>query len=149
MHHQDANCFVHTFPLFALCDDMLTMLVDATHWLPMHLYTLVYMSMHESCSLVCHPCFNKTKLWTFDPNLHLSLTDTTFCLPSHLFACFLVCLSYGSSCLLPYAIFAMYIMLICFMPLSYALCIFHFHCLSVGFFSLPLHVHTWGEDAWR
>ena len=31
------------------------------------------------------------KLWTFDPNLHLSLADTTFCLPS-CFVCFFVCL---------------------------------------------------------
>ena len=25
---------------------------------------------------------------------------------------------------------------------------FSFHCLSTGFLSLPLHVHTWSEDAW-
>ena len=60
----------------------------------MHLYTLAYMSMHESCLLVCRPCFNTVKLWTFNPNLHLSPVDTTFCclltcLPSRLFACLL------------------------------------------------------------
>ena len=43
---------------------------------------------------------------------------------------------------------SMSMMLICLMPLSYALCIFSFHCLSAGFLSLPLHVHTWSENAW-
>ena len=74
------------FPFFALCDDMLTILVCATCLLYMHFYMLAYMSMHESCLLVCCPCFNTMKLWTFDPNLHLSLVDTTFCLLSCLFA---------------------------------------------------------------
>ena len=68
------------------CDDMLTMLVCATCWLSMHLYTLAYISMHKSCLLVCFPHFNTMKLWTFNPNLHLYLVDTTFCLPSFLFA---------------------------------------------------------------
>ena len=54
---------------------------------------------------------------------------------SFLFACF---------CLLA----SMSIMLIYFMPLSCTLCIFSFHCLSAGFLSLPLHVHTQSEDAW-
>ena len=56
------------FPFFAPCDDMLTMLVCATCWLHIHLHTLAYMSMHESCLLVCRPRFNTMKLWTFDPN---------------------------------------------------------------------------------
>ena len=43
------------FPFAVLCDDMLTMLVCVTCWLSMHLYMLAYMSMHESCLLVCHP----------------------------------------------------------------------------------------------
>ena len=64
----------------------------------MHLYMLAYMSMHESCLLVCHPYFNTMKLWTSDPNLHLSLVGTTFCLFSclfafYLFVCYLACLS--------------------------------------------------------
>ena len=46
------------------------------------------MFMHESCLLVCRPCFNTMKLWTFDANLHLSLTDTIFCLFPYLFAFF-------------------------------------------------------------
>ena len=134
-----ASCI--PFPLSAPCDDMLAMLVCATRWLSMHLYTLSYMFMHESCLLVCRPCFNTMKSWTFDQNLHLSLTDTTFCLFSYLFvfsfvcllSCYLVCHVYRS-----YPLYAF----------SYALCIFFFHCLSAGFLSLPLHVHTWSEDEW-
>ena len=71
-----ASCI--PFPFSTLCDDMLAMLVYATHWLYLHLYTLAYMSMHESCLLMCHPCFNTMKSWTFDPNLHLSLANATF-----------------------------------------------------------------------
>ena len=115
---------------------MLALLVCATRWLYMHLYTLAYMSMHESCLLVYCPCLNTMKLWTFDLNLHLSPVDTTFCLLSCMFDCILV------------SMFAISIMFIYFMPLSYALCIFSFHCLPTGFLSLPLHVHTWGEDVW-
>ena len=77
------------FPFSTPCDAMLTMLICATHWLSMHLYMLAYMSMHKSCLLVCCPCFNIMKLWTFDPNLHLSLADTTFCLLSCLLVSFL------------------------------------------------------------
>ena len=109
MHHHDVDRFVRNLPFSALCDDMLTMLVCATRWLPVHLYTLAYMSMHETCLLVCCPCFNTMKLWTSNPNLHLSLVDTTFCLfscllPFCLFACFIV------------SLIAMPIMLICFIP---------------------------------
>ena len=127
--------------LSTLRDAMLIMFVCATRWLSMHLYMLAYMSMHESCLLVCRPCVNTMKLWTFDPNLHLSRMDTTFCLSSRLFVFSLVCLL---SC----ALLSMSIVLICFMPPSYALCIFSFHCLFAGFLSLPLHLHTWNEDAW-
>ena len=102
------------FLFSAPCDDMLAMLVCATRWLYMHLYTLAYMSKHESCLLVCHPCFYTMKLWTFDPNLHLFLADTIFCSCSCLFACFLVMLT-------------MSITLICFMP---------FHILSAYFPSI-------------
>ena len=129
------SCTMRTLPFSTPHDVMLTMFVCATYWLSMHLYMLAYMSMHESCLLVCHLCFNTMKLWTFDPNLHLSLANTTFCLSSHLFVFSLVCLL---SCVL----LAMSIVLICFMPPSYELCIFSFHYLFAGFLSLPLHVHT-------
>ena len=87
------------FPFSAPCDDMLAMLICPTRWLYMHLYTLTYLSMHESCLLMCRPCFNTIKLCTFDPNLHLSLADTTFCSFSCLFAFSLVCLLFCLPCL--------------------------------------------------
>ena len=87
-----ASCI--PFPTSTPCNDMLAMLAYATHWRSMHLYTLPYMFMYESCLLVCRPCFNTM-------NLHFSIADTTFCLLSCLFAfslaCFLVlCLPYLS-----------------------------------------------------
>ena len=129
-----ASCI--PFPTSTPCNDMLAMLAYATHWRSMHLYTLPYMFMYESCLLVCRPCFNTM-------NLHFSLVDTTFCLLSCFFVISLVCLY---ACFLV-SLFAMSLMLICFMPPSYALCIFSFHCLSTGFLSLPLHVYKWSEDA--
>ena len=84
-----------SFPFFAPCDDVLTMLVCATSRLSLHLYMIAYISMHESCLLVCRPCFNTMKLWTPDLNLHFSLLDTPFCLLvcpfTHLLT-FLLCL---------------------------------------------------------
>ena len=134
-----ASCI--PFPFSPPCNDMFTMLACATHWLYLYLCMLAYMSMQESCSLVCRPCFNTMKLWTFDPNLHLSLANTTFCSFSCLFTFSLVCsLPYSFACHVYHA-YLLY-------PLSYALCVFSFHCLSAGFLSLPLHVRTWSEDAW-
>ena len=119
-----SGCSMSTLSFSTPHDDMLAMLVCATCWLSTYLYMLAYMSMHESCLLVCHPCFNTMKLWTSDPNLQLPLTDTTFpCLLScfvSLFACILV------------SMFVMSIMFICFMPLYCALCIFSFHGLSAA-----------------
>ena len=79
------------FPSSILCHVMLTMLGCTTRWLYMHLYTLAYMSMHESCLLVSHPYFNTIKSWTSNPNLHLSLVDATFYLFSCLFVSLLSC----------------------------------------------------------
>ena len=103
--------------------DMLAMLVCATRWLYMHLYTLAYMSMHESCFLVCHPCFNTMKLWTFNPNLHLSLADATFIyyLAGLPFAC----------------LFA--ILLVCSHPCFYACHVYHV-CLLYASFICSLHL---------
>ena len=143
---------MHILPFFALCDDMPAMLVHATHWLSLHLYMLSYMSMYESYLLVCRSYFNIMKLWTSDPNLHFVphrhhllfvflLVCLFACLSSFLFACLpighlaflFVCLSCGLLCLLPYAMLAMSIMLICFMPLSHALCIFFLPLLVCWF----------------
>ena len=133
-----ASCI--PFPFFALGDDMLAMLVCATHWLYMHLYTLAYMSMHESCLLVCRPCFNTMKLWTFDPNLHLSLADTIFvrflaCFPFFLFACFLLCLP-CLSCLFALCLFhipfASFPSIACLLVSCLCLCMYTHHARTLG-----------------
>ena len=119
-----SGCSMRTLPFSTPRNAILTMLVCATHRFSMHLYTLAHMSMHESCLLVCRPYFNTMKLWKFDPNLHLSLVDTTFYMLSCLFACFLV------------SLLAMSIMLIYFMPLSYAIRISFFPLLVCWFLIL-------------
>ena len=147
---------MQTLPFFALCDDMIAMLVRATRWLSFHLYMLSYMPMHESCLLVCRPYFNTMKLWTSDPNLHF-----VPCGHHLLFAFLLVCLlSYLLAYLLAFLLSCLFVYLaachvsyhmLCLSCLSClsALCLFRmlfasfsFHCLSASFLSLPLHVHT-------
>ena len=111
------GCSMRTLPFFTMCNVMLTMFVCATCWLSMHLYTLAYMSMHESCLLVCHLCFNTMKLWTFNPNLHLSLINTTFCLLSFLFAFSLICLLSCFFACYVYHAYHLYASFICFLHL--------------------------------
>ena len=140
------------FPFSTPYNDILAMLVCATYWLSLHLYMLAYMFMHESCLLVYRPCFNTTKSWTFNPNLHLSLTDTPFCLLSCLFVCYLLCLFAFFACwlaflLLSHPVLAISILLDHFAFSCYYLFIFSFHFLFARFLSLPLHVRTWIEDA--
>ena len=84
------GCSVRTFPFSAPHDDMLVILVYAIRWLSLHLHMLAYMFMHKFCLLVCCP-YSNTMRWAFDRNLHLSLADTSFCLPS-CFVCLFVCL---------------------------------------------------------
>ena len=133
MHCHDAGCFVHTFPLFC-----------SMRWYACHAYLCHPLALYESLHACVHvhvwvllasvssiPQHNEAMDIQSKPTL--SLADTTFCS----FSC-LVCLFI---CLLAF-------MLIYFIPLSHALCIFSFHCLSAGFLSLPLHVHIWSEDAW-
>ena len=135
-----ASCI--SFPFPTPCDAMLIMLVCATRWLSLHLYTLVYMSMHKSCLLVCHPYFNTMKLWTSDPNLHLSLVNTTFCLFVCLLACFLVrlCISLALSPITFYACHA--IMFICFMPFNMLVSSFpSLACLLVSCLCLCMYTH--------
>ena len=93
--------FVHTLPFSTLCNDMLAMLVCVARWLSLHLYMLAYMFMHESCLLVCCSYFKIMKIWTPDPNLHLSPVDTTFCWPfcyaCHIYLVCLLCTLFASS----------------------------------------------------
>ena len=135
---------MHTSPFSASCDDMLIMLVYATHWLFMYLYTLAYMFMHESCLLMCHPCFSTMKSWTFDPNLHLSLVDTPFCVFSLLVCplCLLV------SFLAFVTFYACHIYLACLLCILMLLSTFFPSVVFLlVFLSLPLHVHMWSKDA--
>ena len=102
------------------------------------------MFMHESCLSVCRPCFNTMKLWTFDPNLHLSPVDTNFCLFVCLLACFLalsaflfVCLSCCLSCLLPHPMLFSFSYMFAFLfvcMLSYYAChVYHAYLLYASF----------------
>ena len=129
MHHHDTSCFMYTIPLFHFVRFYAYHACWCHCWFSMHLCMLASMFMHESCMLVCRPCFNTMKLWTFDPNLHLLTMDTTFCLPFYLFAFLLVYL-------LLVSLLTMFIMLICFMPFSHALCISFFPLLVCWFLVL-------------
>ena len=95
------------------------------------------MSMHESCLLMCRPGFNTMKLWTFDPNLHLSPVDTTFCLPFCLFVFFLICLlACLPSCFLV-CLFTLW--LVMFPVICYAYHVYHTYLLFASF-TCSLHL---------
>ena len=115
---------------------MLTMFVRATCWPSMHLYMFSHISMHESCLLVCHPYFNTMKLWTFNPNQHLSLANTTFCLLSCLFAFSLVCLLSCFFACNVYHAYLLYASFICFMHLFLSIA-----CLLVSCSCLHMYTH--------
>ena len=125
------------FPFPTPCNAMLIMLVCTTRWLSLHLYMLAYMSMHESCLLMCHPYFNTMKPWISNPNIHLSLADTTFCL----FVCLLSCsfvhpvcpISYHILCLPCLSCLSILCLFICFLHpflplLVYWFLVFAFAC---------------------
>ena len=46
------------------------------------------------------------------------------------------------------AMLALLVCLFALYPLRIIYASLSFHCLPIGFLSLPLHVHTWSEDAW-
>ena len=131
---------------------MLTMLVCATRWLSMHLYTLAYMFMHESCLLVCRPYFNIMKSWTSDPNLHLSphghhLLFAFFLV--RLFACFHVCLpssllAYLVACHVSYHMLCLLRLYACLLCTHCALSMHLFlsiACLLVSCLCLCMYTH--------
>ena len=98
----------------------------------LRIFTRLLTSMHESCLLVCRPCFNTMKLWTSDPNLHLSLTDTTLV---YLLSCFvsLFCLHPGFYVCHVYHVYLLYASLLCSLHLflRWLLCrflVFSFAC---------------------
>ena len=79
------------------------------------------------------------RLRTFDPNLHLSLANTTFCLLSCLFtlcllfAILLVCPFARMFARILYAMLVIAILLVHFAPFCYYLCIFPFPLLVCWF----------------
>ena len=135
--------------LSAPCDAMFTMFIRTAYWLSLHLYTLAHMSMHESCLLVYHPYFHTMKLWTFNPNLHLSLVDTIFCSSFCLFVFSLVCLlaCLPSCFLVGLFIFACHVSchMLCLSCLSYlsTLCLFHMLLASFPFIACLLVSCLW------
>ena len=151
MHLRDASCFVHTFPLFRFVRCFAYHVCCATIFTPL---------LTCSCiSLACYYVIHTSTQWSYGHliqtyifplwrPLFVCLLTLFVCLFVCLFACFLVCL-YILLVLSPATCYACHVYHIyLFMPLSYALCIFSFHCLSASFLSLPLHVCTWSEDAW-
>ena len=129
MHNLDASCFVHTFSLFhsmhwyachaCLCH---TLAFDASLYTCSHVYAWV-------CLLVCHPYFNTMKLLSPNPNLHLSLADTIFCLLACLFAFLLVCL-----------LSRLFVLsLVCSHPCFYICHIYHVYLLH-AFIVCSLHI---------
>ena len=123
----------HTFPLFC------SVRCYAYHACLCHLlafcaslHACAYMSIHEYCLLVCHPCFNTMKLWT--PHFVCFLA----CLPYCLFACTLV------------SLLAMSIMLICFMPFRMLFTSFlSIACLLVSCYCLCMYTHGAGTHGTR
>ena len=145
-----ASCIPFPFPI--LGDALLTMLVCTTRWLSLHLYMLAYMSMHDFLLIVCHPYFNTMKLWTSDPNLHLSLADTTFCLFACLFSrsfvhlacpisCHILCLP-CLSCLFVLCLF------ICSLRLFLPLLVCWFSCLCLCMYAHGVRKHGAGRVSW-
>ena len=102
-----SGCSVCTLPFFAPCNDILVMLVCTICWLSMQLYTLAYMSMLESCSLVCHPCFNTMKLYKHPIQTYICPSQTP-----PLFICYLALFSFLLS--------------------SWFLCLPYLSCLSIS-----------------
>ena len=134
---------VCTLPFFAPRDAMLTMLVCATRWLSIHIYMLAHMLMHESFLPVCHLYFNTMKSWTSDPNLHLSLADTTFCLLSCLFSfSFVSLLSCFFACYVYHA-YLLYASFICSLHLFLPLLVYWFLI-----FAFAHGARTHGARAW-
>ena len=147
MHPHDACCYVHTLPLFRslqwyayharLCH-LLAFYAPLHAWLHVHAWVLLAsvssrLQHNEvvdiwSKTYICPPC-TPPFVCLFACLSSLLYTCLPVCLLSFLF----VCLSYGLSCFLPYAMLAMSIMLICFMPLSYLLCIFFLPLLVCWF----------------
>ena len=129
----NARLLLAALPFSTPYDDMLTKLVCATCWLYMHLYTLAYMSTHESYLLACRPYFNTMKLWTFNfkPTLvphghHILFDNLLVCLFTCLLAFLLClpCLSRLSTLCLFYTLFAPFLSIACLLVSCLCLCMY-------------------------
>ena len=114
----------------------------------MHFYMLAYMSMHESCLLVCRPCFNTKKLWTFNPNLHCPSWTPPFVRLLSSLSAYL-----SLSCLLSHAMLTIFILLVCFAPFAHYLYISFpsIACLLVSCLYLCMYAYrarTFRARAW-
>ena len=91
------GCSSCALPFSALCDDIVAMLVCTTCWLYMHFYMFAYIFMHESCLLVCRPCFNTNEVMdirsqpTFFPRGHHFLLVCLFTCLFAILLCFPFC----------------------------------------------------------
>ena len=135
MHHHDVGCFMHTFPLFryvqcyayhaCLCHP-LAFYASLQTFLHVHAWVLLVsvssmLQYNEIMDIWSKPTFVPYGHHLLFPFLLVCLIT---CLPSRLFACFLV------------SLFAMSIMLVYFMPLSHSLCISFFPLLVCWFLVL-------------
>ena len=146
---------MHTFPLFRSMRWYAYHACLCPHWLCLHLYTLAYMFMHESCLLVCRPCFNTMKSWTFGLNLHLSLADPfvlLFVRPFCLFVCYLACLPTRLFAQILIVVLAVSILLVHFTSFCYYLHILlpslicWFSCLCLFMYTHGARTH--GAKVW-
>ena len=140
-HLQIPGCFVHTFPF-----SLHAMLCLPCLFAPPVGFLCIFTCLltHPCFSLACWCVVHASTQWSYGHLIQTYICPSRTppfvcflaCLPSRLFACLLSCFF---ACHVYHAIY--------FMPLSYSLCIFSFHCLSAGFSYLPLLVHTWRKDA--
>ena len=163
MHHHDAGCFVHTFPLFCSmrCYAYHVCLCHQLAFYPslhacLHVHAWVLLASVSSILQHNEAIDIRSKPTFFFCGQHLLFAILLVCLLSCLLAClFTFLLSCLFVYLMAHLISCHMLCLPCLSCLS-TLCLFHmlfasfsFHCLSTCFLSLSLRVHIWNEDAWR
>ena len=137
MHHHDAGCFMHTFLPFR---SVQWYACHACLCHPLAFYaSLQYLFTWSCMSLACQCVVHASTQWSYRNSIQTYIGPSWTppfvcifaCLLICLFAFLLVCLSWGLPCLLPYAMLAMSILLVCFEPFA--------HYLRISFF--PLFVY--------
>ena len=162
VHHHDASCFVHTFPLCRF-----------VRWHAYHACLCHSLAFYASL----HACLH-VHAWVLLASVssmlqHNEVMDIrskpTFVPRGHhlLFAFLLVCLlSCLLACLFAFLLSCFFVYLVACHVSCHMLCLpclsclstlclfrmlcasFSFHCLFAGFLSLPFHEHTWSEGTW-